>query len=47
MVTDGEPKKIAKLPEAIQPLIKEFKELFPKELSQVYHQCMASSIAMI
>ena len=32
MVTDGEPKKVAEIPEAIQPLIKEFEELFPKEL---------------
>ena len=33
VVTDGEPKKVAEIPEAIQPLIKEFEELFPKELS--------------
>ena len=32
MVTDGEPKKVTKIPEAIQPLIKEFEVLFPKEL---------------
>ena len=32
MVIDGEPKKVTKIPEAIQPLIKEFEELFPKEL---------------
>ena len=32
MVTNGEPKKVAKIPEAIQPLIKEFEELFPEEL---------------
>ena len=32
MVTDGEPKKVAEIPEAIQPLINEFEELFPKEL---------------
>ena len=29
---DGEPKKVAKILKAIQPLIKEFEELFPKEL---------------
>ena len=28
VVTDGEPKKVAKIREAIQPLIKEFKEFF-------------------
>ena len=32
MVTDKEPKKVVEIPEAIQPLIKEFKELFPKDL---------------
>ncbi|XP_065617182.1 uncharacterized protein LOC136062264 [Quercus suber] len=32
VVTDGEPKKVAEIPEAIQPLIKEFEELFPEEL---------------
>ena len=32
MVTDGEPKKVAAIPEAIQPLIKEFEVLFPEEL---------------
>ena len=32
VVTDGEPKKVAEIPEAIQPLINEFEELFPKEL---------------
>ena len=29
VVTDGELKKVAEIPEAIQPLIKEFEELFP------------------
>ena len=29
---DGKPKKVVEIPEAIQPLIKEFEELFPKEL---------------
>ena len=29
---NGEPKKVAEILEAIQPLIKEFEELFPKEL---------------
>ena len=29
VVTNGEPKKVAEIPEAIQPLIKEFEELFP------------------
>ena len=33
VVMNGEPKKVAKILEAIQPLIKEFEELFPKELS--------------
>ena len=32
VVMDGEPKKVAKIPKTIQPLIKEFKELFPEEL---------------
>ena len=32
MVTDGEPKKVAEILKAIQSLIKEFEELFPKEL---------------
>ena len=32
MVTDGKPKKVVVRPEAIQPLIKEFEVLFPKEL---------------
>ena len=32
VVTNGEPKKVVEIPEAIQPLIKEFEELFPKEL---------------
>ncbi|XP_023879896.2 uncharacterized protein LOC111992260 [Quercus suber] len=32
VVTDGELKKVAKIPEAIQPLTKEFEELFPEEL---------------
>ena len=32
VVIDGEPKKVTEIPEAIQPLIKEFEELFPKEL---------------
>ena len=31
MVTDGEPKKVAEIPYSIQPLIKEFKVLFPEE----------------
>ena len=30
---DGEPKKVVEIPEAIQPLIKEFEEFFPEELS--------------
>ena len=32
MVTDGKPKKIAEIPDSIQPLIKEFDVLFPEEL---------------
>ena len=32
VVMDGQPKKVAEIPNAIQPLIKEFEELFPKEL---------------
>ena len=32
VVIDGEPKKVTEIPEAIQPLIKEFEELFPEEL---------------
>ena len=32
VVTDGEPKKVSKIPNSIQPLIKEFEVLFPKEL---------------
>ena len=32
LVTDGEPKKVTEVLEAIQPLIKEFKEFFPKKL---------------
>ena len=32
VVTDGELNKFAEIPKAIQPLIKEFEELFPKEL---------------
>ena len=32
VVMDGEPKKVAEIPKTIQPLIKEFKELFPEEL---------------
>ena len=32
VVMNGEPKKVAEIPEEIQPLIKEFEELFPKEL---------------
>ena len=32
MVMDGKSKKVAKILEAIQPLIKEFEELFPEEL---------------
>ena len=29
---DGEPNKVVEIPEAIQPLIKEFEELFLEEL---------------
>ena len=32
VVTDGKPKKVAEIPDSIQPLIKEFEELFPKVL---------------
>ena len=32
-VTNGEPKKVVEIPKVIQPLIKEFEELFLKELS--------------
>ena len=32
VVTDGEPKKVAEIPDLIQPLIKEFEVLFPEEL---------------
>ena len=32
VVTDGEPKKVAEIPDSIQPLIKEFEVLFPEEL---------------
>ena len=32
VVTNGKPKKVAEIPEAIQPLIKEFEVLFPEEL---------------
>ena len=32
VVMDGEPKKVAEIPNSIQPLIKEFEVLFPKEL---------------
>ena len=32
VVTDGKPKKVAEIPDSIQPLIKEFDVLFPKEL---------------
>ena len=32
VVTNGEPKKVIEIPEAIQPLIKEFEELFTDEL---------------
>lgn len=32
VVTNGESKKVAEIPEAIQPLIKEFEELFLEEL---------------
>ena len=32
VVMDGEPKKVAEVLEAIQPLIKEFEELFLEEL---------------
>ena len=32
MVTDGEPKKVTEILKAIQPLIKEFEELFLEEL---------------
>ena len=31
-VTDGEPRKVVKIPKVIQPLIKEFEELYPKEI---------------
>ena len=30
VVTDGESKKVAEIPDLIQPLIKEFEELFQK-----------------
>ena len=33
VVTDGELKKVAEILEAIQPLIKEFEELFPEVLT--------------
>ena len=32
VVTNGEPKKVAEIPDSIQPLIKEFEVLFPEEL---------------
>ena len=32
MVRDVQPKKVAEILEAIQPLIKKFKELFPEEI---------------
>ena len=32
VVMDGQPKKVAEIPNAIQPLIKEFEELFPENL---------------
>ena len=32
VVTEGELKKVAKIPNALQPLIKEFEELFLEEL---------------
>ena len=32
VVTDGEPKKVAEIPDSIQSLIKEFEVFFPKEL---------------
>ena len=32
MVTNGEPKKVAEIPDSIQPLIKEFEELFLEKL---------------
>ena len=32
VVTDGEPKKVAEILEAIQPLIKKFEEIFPAVL---------------
>ena len=32
VVTDGEPKKVAEIPDSIQPLIKEFEVLLPEEL---------------
>ena len=32
MVTNGEPKKVAEIPDLIQPLIKEFEVLFSEEL---------------
>ena len=31
-VMDGEPKKVVEIPKVIQPLIKEFEELYPKEI---------------
>ena len=31
-MTNGESKKVTEIPKAIQPLIKEFEELFPEEL---------------
>ena len=32
VVTDGEPKKVAEIPDSIKPLIKKFEVLFPEEL---------------
>ena len=32
MVMNGKPKKVAEIPDSIQPLIKEFEVLFPEEL---------------
>ena len=32
MVMNGKPKKVAEIPDSIQPLINEFEVLFPEEL---------------
>ena len=47
VVTDGESKKVAEVLEAIQPLIKKFKKLFPKEMLASLPKCTTSSIALI